>query len=232
MSKHIRYLFLLILILISASSFSATQDSTLNLRQFDQTKIDSLKKLSDFNYTENIIEETASMWERFWSFFWYQVNNLFFGKETLVARQSIYIILGLILIAVIIYQVLKYNKGSLTSSNALDNPDLAFENIDNINAIDFDAEINKALAMLNYRLALRLMYLKALKKLSDKEYINWDISKTNSQYYQELQNPDLKNQFINLTYKFEYAWYGNLPINQQDFSVTQSQFSSFYQEIK
>jgi hypothetical protein len=149
-----------------------------------------------------------------------------------VARQSIYIILGLILIALIIYQILKYNKGSLTSSNALDNPDLAFENIDNINAIDFDAEINKALAMLNYRLALRLMYLKALKKLSDKEYINWDISKTNSQYYQELQNPDLKNQFINLTYKFEYAWYGNLPINQQDFSVTQSQFSSFYQEIK
>jgi hypothetical protein len=68
--------------------------------------------------------------------------------------------------------------------------------------------------------------------LSDKEYINWDISKTNSQYYQELQNPDLKNQFINLTYKFEYAWYGNLPINKQDFSVTQSQFSSFYQEIK
>jgi hypothetical protein len=229
--KSIRYLFLLMSLALSISSFAA-QDSTLNFRDFNSAKIDSLKKLPDFNYKDNIINETAGLWERFWSFVWYLFNRLFFGPETYVSRQVIYIILGTILIGIIIYQVLKYNKGSLTSSNSLQNPDLQFENIENINTIDFDVEINKAISVINYRLALRLMYLKALKKLSDKEYINWDVSKTNSQYYQELQNESLKNQFIHLTYKFEYTWYGNLPINQQDFIVTQSQFSSFYQDIK
>ena len=232
MRKHIYFLLFFITLSLSVTSLHAQQDSLLKLRKFDHAKIDSLKNSPDFIYTENIIEETASMWERFWDFFWFLLNKLFFGSETYVARQAIYVVLGLILIAVIVYQVIKNTKGSLTSNNSLDNPDLAFADIENINTIDFDVEINKALATLNYRLGLRLMYLKALKKLSDKEYINWDVSKTNSQYYKELQNPDLKNQFITLTYKFEYAWYGNLPINQQDFSVTQSQFSTFYQAIK
>mgnify|MGYP006155376287 FL=1 len=232
MNKFTGYILLLFLTLLSDPIFSAQKNGALNIRQFEQSKIDSLKKLSDFNYQENIISETASLWDRFWNFFWSQLSRLFFGPETYVARQAIYIVLGLVLIAVIIYQVIKNTKGSLTSENALENPDLAFENIENINTINFDIEITKALNTLNYKLALRLMYLKALKILSDKEYINWDVSKTNSQYYQEIKNPDIKTQFINLTYKFEYAWYGNLPVTPSDFKVTQSQFLSFYQEIK
>ncbi len=231
MNKFTYYILFLFITLYSTQIFGVQKDNTLNIRQFDSAKIDSLKKLPDFNYKDNIINETASLWDRFWNFFWFQISRLFFGSETYATRQYIYIILGIILISIIVYKVIKLNKGSLTSETAIENPDLAFQNIENINAINFDVEINKALATLNYRLALRLMYLKALKILSDKEYINWDVSKTNSQYYQEIQNPDLKNQFINLTYKFEYAWYGNLPVTPNDFNITQSQFSSFYKEI-
>ena len=54
MNKFTGYILLLFLTLLSDPIFSAQKNGALNIRQFEQSKIDSLKKLSDFNYQENI----------------------------------------------------------------------------------------------------------------------------------------------------------------------------------
>ena len=53
---------------------------------------------------------------------------------------------------------------------------------EDINKMDFEKRINDAVNNRDYRLAVRLYYLKMLKLLSDKKIIDWQINKTNSAY--------------------------------------------------
>jgi hypothetical protein len=51
---------------------------------------------------------------------------------------------------------------------------------EDIFAIDYDSEIAKAVTAGNYRLAIRLQYLRTLRNLADMERINFTQEKTNS----------------------------------------------------
>ncbi len=234
MAKKI--IFFLFFVTIAVSSAKAkililAPEKTI-IRSYDHAKIDSLKKLSDFDYREDVIAETASLWQRFWNFVWYVFRKLLFDESTSTGRQSVLIILGIACIGFVIYKVLQMDNASFLSGTATNNPDFYYDKIENINELNFDEEIKKAISNANYRLALRLLYLKSLKELSCKDYIVWDASKTNSQYLRELKDQNMREQFGRLTLQFEFAWYGNFDLNQTDFSDAQQEFSSFQEQIK
>jgi hypothetical protein len=105
------------------------------------------------------------------------------------------------------------------------------ESLEDIHGIDFDAEVEKALAHHNYRLAVRLLYLKCLKQLSDKNLIQWEIDKTNAAYLYELKNNEQRQIFSVLTNRFEYVWYGNFPINKQAFTDIDLLFQNFKKQL-
>jgi hypothetical protein len=105
------------------------------------------------------------------------------------------------------------------------------ESLEDIHGINFDAEVEKALAQHNYRLAVRLLYLKCLKQLSDKNLIQWEIDKTNTAYLYELKNNEQRQIFGLLTSRFEYVWYGNFPINKQAFSDIDLLFQNFKKQL-
>ena len=236
MRYKLGYLFLIFNLLVSfawASPGIQQIDTTkLVVRKFNEAKIDSLKVLEEFNYKENIIEETASLWSRFWDFVWYTIDEFFNSESVKKNSKLIYLILGLACLAFVVFIILKMNKNSLIAGESLENPDLNFKDLENIHEVDFDAEIANAVKASNFRLAIRLLYLKALKELSTKKLINWDASKTNLQYINELKNQNIKSQFADLTFKFEYAWYGNFSLEPVDFKIVESEFSSFYKIIK
>jgi len=100
-----------------------------------------------------------------------------------------------------------------------------------INKISFEDEIKKALNSGNYRLAIRLQYLQALKKLSDKSYINWLINKTNSDYISETKGKAFNEMFINLTKNFEYIWYGEKQISKEQFLEIKDQYQQFNSQL-
>ena len=101
------------------------------------------------------------------------------------------------------------------------------ESLENIHEINFDEEIEKAVALHNYRLAVRLLYLKCLKQLSDRNLIQWKIDKTNSAYIYELSDPNQRQTFSRLTRQFEFVWYGNFAIDQQAFGNINQMFQDF-----
>ena len=76
---------------------------------------------------------------------------------------------------------------------------------DTIYGIDFDAEIAAALGRNDYREAVRLSYLKALRLLSETERIDWQLHKTPTQYITEYADAD----FQRLTVHFLRIRYGN-----------------------
>jgi len=98
--------------------------------------------------------------------------------------------------------------------------------------MNFDAEIEKAISRHDFRLAVRLLYLKCLKQLSDKELIRWQIDKTNAAYIYELTDPVQKQTFGLLTRQFEFIWYGDFPIDKDTFSKINALFQNFKNHLQ
>jgi hypothetical protein len=196
-------------------------------RQFDTAALNAYKKLPEFTYRENYT--APSLWQRFWKWFW----SLFVFKDKRVT-SNFFIFLKYFFItagvAAIIFLILK-----LAGINVLNtfrgNPKAAklayAEAEENIHEIDFDTEIERATAVNNYRLAVRMLYLKSLKQLSDRGLIDWQLNKTNTAYVNELTDAAQRENFKHLTYQFEYVWYGDFAINSDVFKNISRLFNNF-----
>ena len=105
------------------------------------------------------------------------------------------------------------------------------ESTDNIFEINFENEISKAIDAKNYRMAVRLMYLRTLKDLSNRQLINYVHTKTNSDYLFQLSGTRYYSTFFRLTRNFDYTWYGKFEVSQDSFALIQHDFSSFKKEL-
>ncbi len=88
------------------------------------------------------------------------------------------------------------------------------EIIETSNLEEIEQLITNAENTQNYRLALRLQFLKIFKKMIDKSFIDYKKDKTNDDYYHEIKSNELKISFKKITYWYNYVWYGEYYINQ------------------
>lgn len=232
---------LLLVSFLFSASFAAAKKPSLKIKvdsskvavkKFDAKAIDKLKADKDFNYNGRSTGE-PTIWEQLWNWFWGTLARWFmkvpFGGTIL---QYLFIFLAICLLAYIIFKSLGIDPIRMLRGNP-DKVGLAYsESLENIHEINFDAEIEKAIAQHNYRLAVRLLYLKCLKQLSDHNLIQWQIDKTNSAYLVELADPDQKQTFGVLTRQFEYVWYGNFMIDKQAFTNIDQLFQNFKKQLK
>jgi hypothetical protein len=107
---------------------------------------------------------------------------------------------------------------------------LAFSE-EEITTIDLDAHVQQALAQGDYRLALRYLYLKALRQLSHHNIIHWDPDKTNSDYLREITASELKEPFIRISYLYDYVWYGEFPLEKQGYVTAQGYFEQLSKQL-
>jgi hypothetical protein len=102
---------------------------------------------------------------------------------------------------------------------------------ENIFELDFNREINRAIAAENYRLAIRLSYLQILRELSQRELIQYSHEKTNSDYLQQLAGTRSYKDFFRITRHFEYTWYGGFFLNREVYSQMEQDFSNFKKQL-
>ena len=104
-----------------------------------------------------------------------------------------------------------------------------FSEIEDIQAVDFDRLTEEATAAGDFRRAVRLLYLRTLKALADRELIAWQAEKTNREYLRELgeRQADLTAPFSRLTYLFEHIWYGDFSIDKEAFERARERFTDF-----
>jgi len=98
---------------------------------------------------------------------------------------------------------------------------------ENIDAMDFTALLDEAIASRNYKRGVRLLYLRSLKELADRELISFRRDKTNQDYIAELRGADLHEGFRHVTTLFEYVWYGDVPVNESIFNNVRERFTDF-----
>jgi hypothetical protein len=97
--------------------------------------------------------------------------------------------------------------------------------------VDFDAEINKQVELQQYRLAVRLLFLKVIYVLRNKELIRYSKDKTNFDYYRDLANNELKSGFLSVAQIFNHVWYGDVEIGQEQYLQFEKSFQTFYRAI-
>lgn len=202
-------------------------------RHFNNNYLNRLKQQPDFQYHET--ESGPSLWTRFWRWFWSLFDDWKISRKTgsflTNFLKYLFILLGLAALTFLILRIAGVDIIKILKRQPADATLPYAETLENIHEIDFDSGLEQAISQRNYRLAVRLLYLKALKQLNDKELINWQINKTNSTYVDELKNLEQRETFTILTRQFEYVWYGEFAINEQAFQNISQLFTNFKQTL-
>ncbi len=244
-----RFILLVVLLMGSLTAYTAPKpeaiahrvpkvlklDSTaVLLRSYDASALNAYRGQSAFQY-HDAPKGGISWWERFWNWFWdkFSIGRYTRGTRRLwsyILRYT-FILLGLAAIVFIAMKVAGADPAALFRRKPAASGLPFSETFENIHNVDFDSELDRAVAQHNYRLAVRLLYLKALRQLDAAGLIAWQPYKTNSTYINELQGNSCYRQFRQLTQQFEYIWYGDFLIDAQVFQQVNALFQNFKQGL-
>ena len=103
---------------------------------------------------------------------------------------------------------------------------------EDIFAINYQKEIDKAEAGGNYRLAIRLMFLRLLKDMAGKNIIRYKQDRTNLDYLFQLQSTAYYNNFFRITRNYEYSWYGQFEVGEDAYRIVRNDFNQFDRQLQ
>ena len=81
-------------------------------------------------------------------------------------------------------------------------------------------------------MATRYMYLKSLQRLDLAGLIRYHPQATNHEYTRQLSAHALSADFGLLTHIYEYIWYGEFSVNEEQFAMVQAHFDKFYKSVR
>ncbi len=237
---------LYILFFMFAISVAAQKDSLVvqydksdvQLKKFDNEQLENYRNDKEFDYAEH--KSKPTILGRIWAWFKRVLTKILswlFGVEEAVGilagilRIIPYVILLLIL-GLLIKFFLKVNMNTIISGKKEKGNVLLTEDEEIINDKNIQSLIDKAISQKNYRLAVRYYYLLVLQKLQENEVIDWEPQKTNEDYIKEIKQKTIIDKFKNLTYLYDFVWYGNFEINEVEFSKVTSSFNDLTTSIK
>lgn len=205
--------------------------SIINVRSVDSAKILSHLKDKDFKYFEDP-EFSKTLWERLMDWLSRQFAKLTqYEAYGTIWDILIYILIALA-VAAIIFGFYRSDIKGLFYSNTNKNQFNVAETLEDIHSLDYETLIEDAIANKNYRYAIRLNYLRTLKILTDKQLIDWKTDKTNSDFIKEIKLTLIKEKFKNITWNFEYIWYGEFEIDSEAYKHLHNDYSELNSSLK
>lgn len=160
---------------------------------------------------------------------WFDLDWNFNWLKTPYTKFFIIAIVIILLAAALVYFLSANVKGDKTVKT-----DLEFDLLQMEEAVlesDFDRFLRLALESNDYRIAMRILFLRLLQKLHEAEWIVWKKNKTNQDFLNEVRGRENYVQFRDLTLAFEIVWYGDQKITKQQFDQLQNLFDSFQNKI-
>ncbi len=167
--------------------------------------------------------------------FWY-ANKPMPGEEPVVDRPWLanlfrvifWVLVGAIAVGIVVVCIRMFAfKGGGRYVHAMP----VEEHADNIFEMDFDSSLANAIAVQDYRLATRLLFLKLLRTMADRNIIAYSIEKTNFDYLFELGRSPYFNSFSVVARGYEYVWYGNFNIQQNQFMQLKQRLDELTSQI-
>lgn len=190
----------------------------------------------EFVYEE--LSRPEGAWDRFVNWLSEFLGSIFqfenaetAGNVATIVLRSIF---GLVVLAVVYFIVRgllneegKWIFGKQASRNIIKYDDLE----SNLQLVDFEKLIKQSLQAGETRLSIRYYYLWLLKRMADRQIIEWDPEKTNSDYQYEIKGEQLSKDFSYLSYLYNYIWYGEFEIDAVAFEKAKKAFEKTIQSV-
>jgi len=208
---------------------------SIGWKKLPDTLVNKLRADDDFWYVNYVFKKAKGKKEKEVK----QSNNqkASEGKGTFLDAPFFQTLLWILIIggfaAFVIVYLANSNTTLFRKKNTIIHSDEEMEAVtDNIFEINYQREIDKAISSGNYRFAVRLMFLRVLKNLSDTKTIQYTPDRTNFDYLMQLQSTAHYADFFKLTRNYEYSWYGHFDIDMDKFSWIRKDFENFDQKLK
>lgn len=192
---------------------------------YDNYSYDDPDKSGEFDYYEKPVEYSPPKSNKA------KANNtdVSMGSGTLTLMQVILIILGIVLLAFLIYYLfMRYQSDKDGAVVAANFDDMAPSEIPKT---ELERRLEEALGRGDYREAVRIYFIFIIKDLSDKNWIKWEKRKTNISYLIEMRSRPQYDLFNRSVSVFEVVWYGNYSIDQKSFEEVEPTFKKLLNSI-
>jgi hypothetical protein len=149
--------------------------------------------------------------------------------------QWFFIIGAVALVGYLVYKFVDGGNVFTRSSRKInaDSVELDIEKIEeNLQEVELDPHIKKAIAQKQFTIATRLYYLAIIKELSAKNIIVWKKDKTNRTYLAEMRDHSYFKNVKTMTGIYERVWYGDTPIDEPTFMTIQPAFQDLLKILR
>lgn len=234
-----KFLITLIAILLFSGAYSQEENSKLkrdttniSVKKFEKKALENYKSDPDFNYEEKTTE--PNLIEQIFNWFLRQFMRLLqwlFGVEKATGIFQIllkilpYLVLGILLFLITKIFIKLTTKTAEETKNQHGKITIS-EDEELIKNHDLEALIQNAIANKNYSLAVRYLYIQSLKLLDQNKIITWEQQKTNDDYIAEIKSNSVQKIFTELTYLYDFVWYGNFAVSEKNFEKIALSFAS------
>ena len=208
---------------------SATHLTDANKQTFEQ--LISKYQEEDFVYSESVAQKMNFI-DTILNRITKLLEDLFPKPNTTGINKTFFYILGAIggiMFLFLIYKLI-FNRNKLMTyledQDADEEKQVHFveQNLMQVNVLDY---IHEALKKENFPLAIRYQQLLTIQGLSRKGVVEWKHTKTNMELTEEIGNQELKRQFQECVAIFDYVWFGEFPIDKNEYNRYASVFQQF-----
>ena len=186
-----------------------------------------------YNYTESV-----SLLTKFKIWIVQKLKELFevdndSANETFKVLENIFYF---IVIALAVYLLVKMILGKdgrwlfKLNKNEYNDPEFAIE--EDIQSVNFEELIQKAVKEGDYRLAIKYQYFYLLRKLDASGVIKYDPQKTTYDYQLDLEGTQYNFIFSKAAYYYTYIWYGEFSIDAKEYQTTSNVFTQLLKPLK
>lgn len=176
-------------------------DNAADTLKVDAAMLEAWRSDSDYDYAREMVPSDMSLSEWIYNCidkFFYSI----FGSDFYTDNMTfIWTSVGVVCVLAVIMFIYRKHPALFGRSGKVETEYDVTE--DTIYGIDFPAEISAAMQRCDYRAAVRLIYLHALKVLTDLGLIDWQPCKTPTQYAAEVGTSGFRafsNRFLRVRY--------------------------------
>ncbi len=206
------------------------QKTAVDLRIPSEDKIKKYKDDKHFNYEDSRQREYPEWLLKIFDWFGdkmgWTLNKVFSREFSLFIFSTLFVIL----IIAIIMRVQDVSLRNIFGRRKLETDELDIY-AEDVNKMDFETLISDSIKARNYRMAVRFLYLKTLKAMSDNHLIDWSPNKTNYSYLNEIKSVTVRNKFIESTRIFDFVWYGEFVLDDKSFDEAHNFFKELNRSI-
>ncbi|SJN43086.1 hypothetical protein FM107_12070 [Sphingobacterium sp. JB170] len=188
---------------IDSNYYQQVRD-TFSGEEFDYEKTN----IRDINFFKNIFSR-ISRW---------LANLLPIGRYGQFSESLSYVLaaVAIALLGWIFYRVIFSDKRLLAKDKKEHEQQDEIKFIEkNLMKVDLIPYIDKAKHEGDYALAIRYLNLLNTQLLAQKDFIKWKHTKTNDEFIREIQDAEIKVEFVRNVNIFNRIWYGGAPVDGQ-----------------